>query len=392
MKPDLFQSPDYYLLDELLSDEHKLVRDAARAWVKKEVSPIIEEYAQKAEFPKQIVKGLGEIGGFGPYIPVEYGGAGLDQISYGLIMQEIERGDSGVRSTSSVQSSLVMYPIWKYGNEEQRMKYLPKLATGEFIGCFGLTEPDHGSNPGGMTSNFKDMGDHYLLNGAKMWISNAPFADIAVVWAKNEEGRIHGLIVERGMEGFSTPETHNKWSLRASATGELIFDNVKVPKENLLPNKSGLGAPLGCLDSARYGIAWGAIGAAMDCYDTALRYSKERIQFDKPIGATQLQQKKLAEMITEITKAQLLTWRLGVLRNEGKATTAQISMAKRNNVDMALTIARDARQMLGGMGITGEYSIMRHMMNLESVVTYEGTHDIHLLITGMDVTGFPAFK
>ncbi|CAM4425105.1 acyl-CoA dehydrogenase family protein [Flavobacterium terrigena] len=392
MKPDLFQSPDYYLLDDLLSEEHKLVRDAARAWVKKEVSPIIEDYAQRAEFPKQIVKGLGEIGGFGPYIPVEYGGAGLDQISYGLIMQEIERGDSGVRSTSSVQSSLVMYPIWKYGNEEQRMKYLPKLATGEWIGCFGLTEPDHGSNPGGMTSNFKDMGDHYLLNGAKMWISNAPFADIAVVWAKNEEGRIHGLIVERGMEGFTTPETHNKWSLRASATGELIFDNVKVPKENLLPNKSGLGAPLGCLDSARYGIAWGAIGAAMDCYDTALRYSQERIQFDKPIGATQLQQKKLAEMITEITKAQLLTWRLGVLRNEGRATTAQISMAKRNNVDMALTIARDARQMLGGMGITGEYSIMRHMMNLESVVTYEGTHDIHLLITGMDITGFPAFK
>jgi glutaryl-CoA dehydrogenase len=392
MKPDLFQSPDYYNLDDLLSDEHKLVRESARAWVKREVSPIIEEYAQKAEFPKQIIKGLGEIGGFGPYIPIEYGGAGLDQISYGLIMQEIERGDSGVRSTSSVQSSLVMYPIWKYGNGEQRMKYLPKLATGEFIGCFGLTEPDHGSDPGSMITNFKDMGDHYLLNGAKMWISNAPFADIAIVWAKNEEGRIHGLIVERGMEGFSTPETHNKWSLRASATGELIFDNVKVPKENLLPNKSGLGAPLGCLDSARYGIAWGAIGAAMDCYDTALRYSKERIQFGKPIGGTQLQQKKLAEMITEITKAQLLTWRLGVLRNEGKATTAQISMAKRNNVNMAITIAREARQMLGGMGITGEYSIMRHMMNLESVITYEGTHDIHLLITGMDVTGIPAFK
>ncbi|MEL1245627.1 acyl-CoA dehydrogenase family protein [Flavobacterium sp. DGU11] len=392
MKPDLFQAPDYYLLDELLTDEHKMVRDAAREWVKREVSPIIEDYAQKAEFPTQIIKGLADIGAFGPYIPEEYGGAGLDQISYGLIMQEIERGDSGVRSTASVQSSLVMYPIWKYGNEEQRMKYLPKLASGEFMGCFGLTEPDYGSNPGGMISNFRDMGDHYLLNGAKMWISNAPFADIAVVWAKDEAGRIHGLIVERGMEGFTTPETHNKWSLRASATGELIFDNVKVPKENLLPNKSGLGAPLGCLDSARYGIAWGAIGAAMDCYDTALRYSKERIQFDKPIGATQLQQKKLAEMITEITKAQLLTWRLGVLRNEGKATTAQISMAKRNNVDMALTIARDARQMLGGMGITGEYSIMRHMMNLESVVTYEGTHDIHLLITGMDVTGFAAFK
>ena len=392
MKPDLFQAPDYYNLDDLLTEEHKLVRDSARAWVKREVSPIIEDFAQRAEFPKQIIKGLGEIGGFGPYIPEEYGGAGLDQISYGLIMQEIERGDSGVRSTSSVQSSLVMYPIWKYGNEEQRKKYLPKLATGELMGCFGLTEPDHGSNPGGMTTHYKDKGDHFLLNGAKMWISNAPFADIAVVWAKNEEGRIHGLIVERGMEGFTTPETHNKWSLRASSTGELIFDNVKVPKENLLPNKSGLGAPLGCLDSARYGIAWGAIGAAMDCYDTALRYAKERIQFDKPIAGTQLQQKKLAEMITEITKAQLLTWRLGVLKNEGKATTAQISMAKRNNVEMAIQIARDARQMLGGMGITGEYSIMRHMMNLESVVTYEGTHDIHLLITGMDITGISAFK
>ncbi|EZH71668.1 acyl-CoA dehydrogenase [Aquimarina atlantica] len=392
MKPDLFQAPDYYQIDELLSDEHKMVRDAARSWVKREVSPIIEDFAQRAEFPTQIIKGLAEIGAFGPYIPEEYGGAGLDQISYGLIMQEIERGDSGVRSTSSVQSSLVMYPIWKYGSEEQRKKYLPKLASGEFIGCFGLTEPDHGSNPGGMTTNFKDNGDHYLLNGAKLWISNAPFADIAVVWAKNEEGRIHGLVVERGMEGFTTPETHNKWSLRASATGELIFDNVKVPKENILPGKSGLGAPLGCLDSARYGIAWGAIGAAMDCYDTALRYAKERVQFDKPIGATQLQQKKLAEMITEITKAQLLAWRLGVLRNEGKATSAQISMAKRNNVEMAINIAREARQILGGMGITGEYSIMRHMMNLESVITYEGTHDIHLLITGMDITGMPAFK
>jgi glutaryl-CoA dehydrogenase len=392
MKPDLFVAPDYYNLDELLSDEHKLVRDSAREWVKRDVSPIIEEYAQKAEFPMQIVKGLAEIGAFGPYIPEEYGGAGLDQISYGLIMQEIERGDSGVRSTASVQSSLVMYPIWKYGSEEQRQKYLPKLASGEWIGCFGLTEPDHGSNPSGMTTNFKDMGDHYLLNGAKMWISNAPFAQVAVVWAKDENGRVHGLIVERGMEGFSTPETHNKWSLRASATGELIFDNVKIPKENILPNKSGLGAPLGCLDSARYGIAWGAIGAAMDCYDTALRYSKERIQFGKPIGQFQLQQKKLAEMITEITKAQLLTWRLGVLRNEDKATSAQISMAKRNNVDMAINIAREARQMLGGMGITGEYSIMRHSMNLESVITYEGTHDIHLLITGLDITGLNAFK
>ena len=392
MKPDLFEAPDYYNLDDLLSEEHKLVRDAARQWVKRDISPIIEEYAQKAEFPEQIIGGLAEIGAFGPYIPEEYGGAGLDQISYGLIMQEIERGDSGVRSTASVQSSLVMYPIFAYGSEEQRKKYLPKLATGEWMGCFGLTEPNHGSNPGGMETKFKDAGDHYVLNGAKLWISNSPFADVAVVWAKNEEGRIHGLIVERGMEGFSTPETHNKWSLRASATGELIFDNVKVPKENLLPGKSGLGAPLGCLDSARYGIAWGAIGAAMDCYDTALRYAKERVQFGKPIAAFQIQQKKLAEMITEITKAQLLAFRLGQLKNDGKATTAQISMAKRNNVEMAIKIAREARQMLGGMGITGEYSIMRHMMNLESVITYEGTHDIHLLITGADITGIPAFK
>jgi len=392
MKPDLFEAPDYYNIDDLLTDEHKLIRDAARAWVKREVSPIIEEAAQKAEFPKSIIPGLAEIGAFGSYIPVEYGGAGLDQISYGLIMQEIERGDSGVRSTASVQSSLVMYPIWKYGNEDQRKKYLPKLATGEWIGSFGLTEPDHGSDPAGMVTHFKDMGDHYLLNGAKLWISNSPFCDIAIVWAKDEKKRIHGLIVERGMQGFSTPETHNKWSLRASATGELIFQDVKVPKENLLPNKSGLSAPLGCLDSARYGIAWGAIGAAMDCYDTALRYSKERIQFGKPIGAFQLQQKKLAEMITEITKAQLLALRLGQLKNEDRATSAQISMAKRNNVDMAIKIAREARQMLGGMGITGEYPIMRHMMNLESVLTYEGTHDIHLLITGLDVTGFNAFK
>jgi len=391
MSVDQFQAPDYFLLDDLLTEEHKLVRDACRDWVKREVSPIIEDAAQEAKFPKQLLNGLAEIGAFGPYIPEEYGGAGLDQISYGLIMQEIERGDSGIRSTASVQSSLVMYPIWKYGDEAQKNKFLPKLASGEMIGCFGLTEPNHGSNPGGMETKYKDMGDHYLLNGAKLWISNSPFADIAIVWAKNEEGRIHGLIVERGMEGFSTPETHHKWSLRASATGELIFNNVKVPKENLLPHKSGLGAPLGCLDSARYGIAWGAIGAAMDCYDTALRYAKERVQFGKPIAGFQLQQKKLAEMITEITKAQLLTWRLGVLKNEDRATSAQISMAKRNNVAMALNIARESRQILGAMGITGDYSIMRHMMNLESVITYEGTHDIHLLITGMDITGIPAF-
>jgi glutaryl-CoA dehydrogenase len=391
-KEDRYQGVDYYNIDDLLTEEHKLVRDAARAWVKKEVSPIIEDAYEKAEFHMPWVKGLGEIGAFGPYIPEQYGGPGLDQISYGLIMQELERGDSGLRSTASVQSSLVMYPIYAYGNEEQRMKYLPKLASGEMVGCFGLTEPDHGSNPAGMVTNFKEDGDHVILNGAKMWISNAPFADIAVVWAKSEAGRIHGLVVERGMEGFSTPTMHGKWSLRASATGELVFDNVRVPKANILPNKSGLGAPLGCLDSARYGIAWGAIGAAMDSYDSALRYSQERQQFGKPIGGFQLQQKKLAEMVTEITKAQLLVYRLGQLKNEGKASSAQISMAKRNSVEIALNVCREARQIHGGMGITNEYPMMRHMMNLESVVTYEGTHDIHLLITGLDITGFNAFK
>jgi len=391
-KTDLYESPDYYLLDELLSEEHKLIRQSVRDWVKKELSPVIEDYAQRAEFPMHLIKGLAGIGAFGPTIPVEYGGAGLDYMAYGIIMQEIERGDSGIRSASSVQGSLVMYPIFAYGSEEQKQKYLPKLASGELMGCFGLTEPDHGSNPGGMTTNIKDKGDHYLLNGAKMWISNAPFADIAIVWAKDETGKIRGLIAERGMEGFTTPTTHNKWSLRASATGELVFDNVKVPKENLLPNAAGLKGPLGCLNQARYGIAWGALGAAMDCYDTALRYSKERVQFGKPIAGFQLQQKKLAEMITEITKGQLLVWRLAALKNENRATAAQISMAKRNSVEIAINIAREARQMLGGMGITGEYPIMRHMMNLESVVTYEGTHDIHLLITGMDITGEDAFK
>lgn len=391
-KADNFQYHDYFCVDELLSDEQKLVRETARAWVKKEVSPVVEDACQKAEFPKQWIKGLAEIGAFGPYIPHEYGGAGLDQISYGLIMMELERGDSGLRSTASVQSSLVMYPIFAYGSEEQKKKYLPKLAKGEMMGCFGLTEPDHGSNPNGMVTNFKDKGDHVVLNGAKMWISNSPFADIAVVWAKDEAGEICGMVVERGMKGFTTPETHGKWSLRASATGELVFDNVKVPKENIFPKVKGLKGPLGCLNSARYGISWGAIGSALDCYDSALRYSKERIQFGKPIASFQLTQKKLAEMITEITKAQLLCWRLGVLKNENRATPQQISMAKRNNVNMALQIAREARQIHGAMGITGEYPIMRHMMNLESVITYEGTHDIHLLITGYDITGISAFE
>jgi glutaryl-CoA dehydrogenase len=392
-KTDNFQSPDYLLVDELLTDEQKLIRESVRNYVKKEISPIIEDYAQRAEFPQQIVKQLGDLGCFGPTVPEQYGGGGLDYISYGLMMQELERGDSGVRSTASVQGSLVMFPIYEYGNEEQRKKYLPKLASGEWLGCFGLTEPNHGSNPAGMLTNFKDNGDGYvILNGSKMWISNAPFSQVAVVWAKDGEGEIRGIVVERGMEGFTTPTTHNKWSLRASATGELVFDNVKVPKENILPNVKGLKGPLSCLTKARFGIAWGTIGAAMDCYETALQYSKERVQFDRPIGGFQLQQKKLAEMITNITKAQLLNWRVGVLMNEGRATPAQVSMAKRNGCETAANIARDARQMLGGMGISGEYSIMRHMMNIESVITYEGTHDVHLLITGMDVTGLNAFK
>lgn len=392
VRSDLFSSPDYFSIDDLLTEEQKLIRESVRNYVKKEISPIIEDYAQRAEFPQHIVKQLGDLGCFGPTVPVEYGGGGLDYISYGLMMQELERGDSGVRSTASVQGSLVMFPIYEYGSEEQRRKYLPKLASGEWLGCFGLTEPDHGSNPGSMITNFRDAGDHVILNGAKMWISNAPFAQVAVVWAKDDAGDIRGLIVERGMEGFSTPTTHGKWSLRASATGELVFDNVKVPKQNIFPQIKGLKGPLSCLTKARYGIAWGSVGAAMDCYDTALRYSKERVQFGRPIAGFQLQQRKLAEMITEITKAQLLNLRLGQLMNDHKATPQQVSMAKRNGCEIAADITREARQMLGGMGITGEYSIMRHMMNLESVITYEGTHDIHLLITGMDVTGMNAFS
>ncbi|RLD90409.1 MAG: acyl-CoA dehydrogenase [Bacteroidetes bacterium] len=387
----MYNPPDYYLVDELLSDEHKIVREAVRNWVNRSVTPVIDDYAQRHEFPKHLIREMGEIGAFGPYIPEKYGGAGLDQIAYGVIMTELERGDSAIRSAASVQTSLVMYPIYAFGNEEQRMKYLPKLASGEWVGAFGLTEPNHGSDPGSMLTRFEDKGDHYLLNGSKMWITNAPLCDVAVVWAKNETGKVRGLIVERDFDGFSTPETLKKWSLRASATGELVFDNVKVPKENLLPNVKGLKGPLMCLNSARYGIAWGVMGAAMDCYDTALRYSLERKQFGKPIASFQLQQKKLAEMVTEITKMQLLAWRVGMLRNEDRATPAQISMAKRNNVEMALKIARDSRQILGAMGISGDFPIMRHMMNLESVITYEGTHDIHLLITGMDITGIAAF-
>lgn len=390
-KEDRYQGHDYYGIDDLLSDEHKLARESVRDWVKQEVSPIIEDYSNRSECPRHLFKGLAEIGAYGPSLPTQYGGGGMDEMAYGIIMQELERGDSGIRSMASVQGSLVMFPIYKYGSEEQRRKYLPKLGSGEFIGCFGLTEPDFGSNPSDMITNIKDDGDAYILNGSKMWITNSPVADLAVVWAKDEEGVIRGMVVEKDSKGFSAPEIHGKWSLRASITGELVFEDVRVPKANVFPDIRGIKGPLGCLSKARYGIAWGAIGAALDCYDSALRYSKERIQFGKPIGQFQLTQKKLAEMITEITKAQLLAWRLGSLANAGKVTPAQISMAKRNNVHMALEIAREARQIHGGMGITNEYPIMRHMMNLETVLTYEGTHDIHLLITGMDVTGLNAF-
>jgi len=383
--------PDYFNIDELLSDEQKIIRNSVRDWVSRSVVPIIDEAAQKHKFPLHLIREMGEIGVFGPFIPEKYGGAGLDKTSYGLIMTELERGDSAIRSAASVQSSLVMYPIFHFGSEEQRQKYLPKLASGEIVGAFGLTEPNHGSDPGNMETKVQDKGDHYILNGSKMWITNAPIADIAVVWAKDESKKVIGLIVEKGMNGFTAPETLKKWSLRASVTGELVFDNVCVPKENVLPNIEGLKGPLKCLNSARYGIAWGAIGAAMDCYQTALNYSKERKQFNKPISSFQLTQKKLAEMLTEITKAQLITWRIGNLYDQGKATFNQISMAKRNNVKIALDIARESRQILGAMGITGDFPIMRHMMNLESVITYEGTHDIHLLITGFDITGENAF-
>ena len=382
---------DYLNLDEQLTDEQKLIRESVRSWVNTSVIPIIEDCAENNKFPKHLIKELGEIGAFGPHIPTEYGGGDLDAISYGLIMQELERGDSGIRSCASVQSSLVMYPIWKYGSEEQKQKFLPKLAKGEFLGSFGLTEPNHGSDPSAMETRLIKKDGKYILNGAKMWITNSPMCDIAVVWAKNEEGHVLGCIVERDMKGFSTPEIKGKWSLRASITGELIFDEVEIPEENILPLAKGLKAPLSCLSSARYGIACGSLGAAMDCLHHAVEYSKERKQFGKPLAAFQLTQKKLAEMLTELTKAQLLSLQLGKLNIEGKITPAQISMGKRNNVETALRIARDCRQICGAMGITQDFPFMRHAMNLESVITYEGTHEVHLLITGMDMTGENAF-
>ena len=384
--------PDFYNISELLTDEELMIQKTAYDFVQTEFMPLVEEHYEKGTFPVELATKLGELGFMGSSLPIESGGSGVSNVAYGLILHELERGDSGLRSFASVQGSLVMYPIHAYGSDEQKDKWLSGLGDGTKIGCFGLTEPNFGSNPGGMATRCKKDGDDWIINGNKMWITNGSLADVAVVWARDEEGIVRGFLLEKGMEGFTSSDIHGKLSLRCSITSELSMSDVRVPDSSRLPNIEGLKGPLGWLTQARYGIAWGAVGAAMDCYDTALRYSKERVQFGRPIGGFQLQQKKLAEMITEITKAQLLAWRLGVLKNEGKASSAQISMAKRNNVEMAIKVAREARQILGGMGITGEYSIMRHMMNLESVITYEGTHDIHLLITGLDITGLNAFK
>lgn len=386
-----FESPDYYNADDLLTDDEKMIRQAVRDWVDEEVMPIIEEYYQKAEFPRELVPAMAELGLLGANLPEKYGCAGVNNVAYGLMMQELERGDSGVRSFASVQGALVMYPIYAYGNEEQRQKYLPKLASGELIGCFGLTEPDFGSNPGGLKTKAVKDGNSYILNGAKMWITNGSMADVAVVWAKLD-GVIRGFIVEKGTPGFEAMEMKNKHSLRASDTSELIFQDCRIPAENLLPESNGLKHALNCLTQARYGIAWGAIGAAMACYDEALNYAKTRIQFDKPIASFQLVQRKLVYMITEITKMQLLCVQLGRLKDQNKVKFTQVSMAKRNNVYHALEIARLARDILGANGIVSEYQSMRHMCNLESVKTYEGTHDIHTLIIGEDITGIPAYS
>ncbi len=387
-----YRNFDYLELDSFLTEEQKLIREHVQHFTNHQIIPIIDDYAQNAKFPKQLLPELAKLNAFGAMIPTKYGGGGLDAISYGLIMQELERGDSAIRSCASVQSSLVMLPIYKFGSEEQKQKYLPKLATAEMIGAFGLTEPNHGSDPSSMETRLIKKGDKYILNGAKMWITNAPIADIAVVWAKNENNHVVGCIVEKGMSGFTTPEIKNKWSLRASITGELIFNDVELSETNILPLAKGLKAPLSCLSSARYGIAWGALGATMDCLHTAIEYSKQRTQFGKPLAKFQLTQKKLAELHTQLTQAQLLALRLGQLYNENKITPAQISMGKRNNVELALRTARECRQICGAMGIIGDFPFMRHAMNLESVITYEGTHEVHLLINGMDITGENAFE
>lgn len=385
-----FEGVDYYNIDDLLSDEEKLVRSTIREWVEDRVIPIIEKHYREGTFPMHLIPEMAELGVFGATLPAKYGCAELNNIAYGLIMQELERGDSGIRSFASVQSALVMYPIYTFGSEEQKDYWLPKLARGEKIGCFGLTEPDYGSNPGGMITRAEKVDGGFVLNGAKMWITNGTIADVAVVWAK-WDGVVHGFLVEKDFKGFSAPEMKNKHSLRASITSELILDNVFVPDSHWLPNTSGLRSPLMCLTQARYGIAWGVIGSMMVAYTTALDYAKSRVQFSKPIAAYQLTQAKLVWMLTEITKAQLLVLQLGRLKDQGKAKFTQVSLAKRNNCEVALNICRTAREILGANGILDEYPIMRHSANLESVKTYEGTHEMHTLIVGEDITGFSAF-
>lgn len=387
----MFKELDFYDFESLLSEEEIMVRNTAREFVENEFLPLVDKHYEEGSFPQELISQLGEMGLLGPTLPEKYGCSELNNVAYGLINQELERGDSGLRSFASVQSSLVMYPIYAYGSEEQKDYWLPKLASGEAIGCFGLTEPDYGSNPSGMITNAVEDGNEYILNGAKMWITNGTISDIAVVWAKLD-GRIRGFLVETDRDGFTQPEMKGKYSLRCSVTSELVFQDVRIPKTNILPNGDGLKGPLGCLTQARYGIAWGAIGAAQACFDEALEYSKERIQFDKPIAGYQLTQKKLADIATEITKAQFFTLQLGRLKDDKKYTPSQVSMAKRNNVEMALETARTTRAMLGANGITSEYQAMRHMCNLESVYTYEGTHDIHTLIVGHELTGIPAYK
>lgn len=389
----MIELTDYMNFQDLLDDEERLVRETARNFVNEQVMSIIDKHAQEETFPLHLVPIMGEMGFFGPSLPEEYGCAGLSNVAYGLLMYELERGDSGLRSMASVQGSLVMYPIFAYGSEAQKKYWLPKMARGEAIGCFGLTEPDFGSNPSGMrTKAVRESGGKWRINGAKMWITNGTIADVAVVWAKTEDG-IRGFLVEKGTPGFSAPQMKGKWSLRASITSELILDNVVVDEEkSLLPGVIGIKGPLSCLTQARYGIAWGALGAADNCYQTALEYSLSRIQFDKPIAGFQLQQKKLAEMVTELTKGQLLVLQLGRLKDQGRYSPAQVSMAKMNNVKIALDICRSARTMLGANGIMGEYPIMRHANNLESVYTYEGTHDMHTLIIGQEVTGIAAYR
>jgi len=386
-----YKGVDYYNLDELLSEEEKMVRQTIRDFVNEEVIPIIEKHNQAMTFPLDLVPKMAELGMFGPTLPEKYGGMGINNVAYGLMMTELERGDSGMRSFASVQSALVMYPIFEFGSEEHRMKWLPAMAKGEKIGCFGLTEPDYGSNPAGMITNAKKVEGGYILNGAKMWITNSPIADVAVVWAKLD-GIVRGFLVERGCKGFETPEMKGKLSLRASITGEIILQDVFVPDENLLPKTEGLKNPLMCLTQARYGIAWGVIGAAMECYATALEYALSRIQFDKPIASYQITQEKLVWILNEITKAQLMCYHLGRMKDKGTAKHTHVSMAKRNNCEMALTVCRMAREILGANGILDEYPIMRHANNLESVKTYEGTHEMHTLIIGEDITGIPAFR